>query len=58
MDGFVDPKATWRVSFLLFGVMLSSRLMEIGARTVSLRKKTVTRQAKRENVAEIAQGRK
>ena len=44
------------VSFFL--LILSSRLMEIGARSVSLRKKKATRQVIREKVAGIAQGRK
>ena len=56
MDGFVDP--FWRESFFLSGVILSSRLMEIGVGSVSLRKKKVTSQAIRENAAGIAQGRK
>ena len=55
LDGFVDPR---RVIFFLSGVILSSRLMEIGSGSVSLRKKKATRQAIRENVAGIAQGRK
>ena len=46
------------VSFFLSGVILSSRIMEIGAGSVSLRKKKATRQVIRENVAGIAQGRK
>ena len=58
LSSIVDPMAFWRVSFSLFAVILKSRLMEIGAGSVSLRKKKVTRQAIRENVAEIAQGRK
>ena len=53
-DGFVDPMA----GFFLSGVILSSCLMVIGAGSVSLRKKKVTIQAVRENVAGIAQGRK
>ena len=57
-DGFVDPMSSWMVSFILSGVILSSRLMEIGAGSVSLRKKKATSQAIRENVAGIAQGRK
>ena len=39
-------------------VMLSSRRMEIGARSVSLRNRKVMNQAKRAKVAGIAQGRK
>jgi hypothetical protein len=46
------------VGFFLSGVILNRRLMEIGAGRVSLRKKKVTSQAIRENVAGIAQGRK
>ena len=46
------------VSFFLSGVILNSRLIEVGAGSVSLRKKKVMRQAIRENVAGIAQGRK
>ena len=48
----------WVVSFFLSGVILNSRLMEIGVGSVSLRKKKVTSQVIRENVAETAQGRK
>ena len=55
-DGFVDLVASWW--FFLSDVILNSRLMEIGAWTVSLRKKKATRQPTRENVAGIAQGRK
>ena len=56
-DGFVDAMAFWKVAFLS-GIILNRRSMEIGAGSVSLRKKKVTSQAIRENVAGIAQGRK
>ena len=57
-DEFVDWMASWRVNFFLSGVILNSWLTEIGADSVSLRKKKATSQAIRENVAGIAQGRK
>ena len=50
--------AFWRVGFILSDLTLSSLLMEIGAESVSFRKKKVTSQATRESVAGIAQGRK
>ena len=50
--------AFWRVTFFLSGVILNSRLKEIGAGSVSLRKEKVTNEAIRENAAGTAQGRK
>ena len=57
-DGFIGSMASWKVNFFLCGVILSSRLREIGADSVSLRKKKATNEATREKIAGIAQGRK
>ena len=53
MDESDDP--FWGIGFF---ILLSSRRMEIGAASVSLKNKKVTSQAIREKVAGIAQGRK
>jgi len=54
MDAFDDAMAFWGVGSL----MLNSRRMGIGARSVSLKNRKVISQAKRAKVAGIAQGRK